>query len=461
MQGGMIIASPFVVLGLIYYIRLDQWHLVILISLIYLLVVIVSFFTVGYQLRSYTIVIASLLVYYQTLMYVGVRGIAGSFLMATFSIAFMLLGLRVALGTLVIGVLLMVGVGWGVVTQTLALELLFDQLDPMIWLLEGGIPVMLAVAVGIGLIGMQREFSAVQRREQEALAKVSDERSLLEVRVEERTEELQNSNLKLEQAYQKLLTNQEALLVSEKMASLGRLTAGIAHEMNTPLAAARVSLFELDKLVDEFGQSIGDDEVSEADRQEIALEMRQIVDISTRSIERALKFIRGVKSQTRKSESAHQHFNAVGVIEDTLMLMNHTLTKNNCTISFEPSLQTVGLMGSATSFGQIVTNLITNAIDACQPGGGMITVELIKGGESIILRVSDDGVGIPKEIRSRIFDPLFTTKPFGEGTGLGLSIVHDNVTQIFNGTIDITSQVGEGTTFSIQFPVEQPHLGSA
>jgi signal transduction histidine kinase len=115
----------------------------------------------------------------------------------------------------------------------------------------------------------------------------------------------------------------------------------------------------------------------------------------------------------------------------------------------------VDIFGLPGRLAQVVTNLVTNAIDASRPkGGGSIVLWLGPKAGQVELRVTDAGTGIPPEIMKRIFDPMFTTKPFGEGTGLGLSIVHDIVSSEFNGTIEVDSRLGEGTTFTL-------HLASA
>lgn len=107
------------------------------------------------------------------------------------------------------------------------------------------------------------------------------------------------------------------------------------------------------------------------------------------------------------------------------------------------------LVGSPASFAQAVTNLVTNAIDASRPNGGEIRLELVSSGDRVSLRVTDHGCGIPPEIIGNIFEPMFTTKPFGHGTGLGLSILHDIVTGEFDGSVEVTSTVGKGTTFEL------------
>jgi len=257
----------------------------------------------------------------------------------------------------------------------------------------------------------------------------------------------------LEQAYRALKENQQKLLVAEKMASLGRLTAGIAHEMNTPLAAIRASLADLGRLAQEYESSIGDPQVTREDYEEITREMLHVIRLAEKAAAQAAGFVHGIKSQTRDLASREQRgFNAVPVIQETLQLLGYALRRANCTAVFEPALAEIELFGSPGRLVQVLTNLLTNAVEASREHGGPITVRLAPHPQGIELSVSDHGRGIAPENLSRIFDPLFTTKPFGESTGLGLTIVHDIVTSEFNGTIDVKSRVDEGTTFTLWFP---------
>jgi len=415
---------------------------------------VLSFVNLSYRVRAYGVLLMPSVVYIFALFYGGADGETLIMMMACVVLAYMLFGKRGGTIVWVVSILVFVGVGWGMVTHNLTkLNSVDYSYHPATWIFIGLETLFLIGMLTMGVSTQQDAFSSAYRREQQAIEKVNYERALLEVRVAERTHELRNSNQQLEGAYQQLQTNREALLVSEKMASLGRLTAGIAHEMNTPLAAVQASLFEMNKLVNEYRELISTGDFREQTHREIAKDMGQTVDISERSISRALSFIRSVKSQTREIDDEQQRFDVVQVIEDTLMLLEHNLIRNNCQLKFEPQEKNMELQGSTASFAQVVTNLITNAIDASIPkGGGVIEVELTTDGGSLKLEVRDHGVGIPTEIRPKIFDPMFTTKSFGEGTGLGLSIVHDIITKGFRGNIDFTSQVGEGTTFSLRIP---------
>ncbi len=262
----------------------------------------------------------------------------------------------------------------------------------------------------------------------------------------------------LERAHQALRENQEKLLISQRMASLGRLTAGMAHEMNTPLAAVRAALDELLKLVSEYRSSIEAQDVTPQDHYEIAAEMEASTRLADSAAQRVADFVRGIKAETRDlASSEFRDFNPVPVIQETLLLLNHAARVAQCTLSLKPEHDTMNLYGSPSRLAQIVTNLVTNAIDAsAEKGGGPIVLRLNEWEKGIELRVSDEGTGITPENIGKIFDPMYTSKPFGVGTGLGLTIVRDIVTGDFNGTIDVDSQVGRGTSFVLRFQNPTP-----
>jgi PAS domain S-box-containing protein len=248
---------------------------------------------------------------------------------------------------------------------------------------------------------------------------------------------------------------EERLMRSDKMASLGRLTAGIAHEMNTPLAAARAGLAELASLVSEYREAISDPAVSAEDHREIGKEMLDALAIAETALQRASAFVRGIKTQTRDmAQGERVRFDAVRTIIDGLLLLEHDLKTRACTLKFEHDRDVLELMGSPGRLVQVLSNLVINAVDACAAVGrkGQILVALVANDGGAELRISDDGSGISAENLAKIFDPMFTTKPFGEGTGLGLTIVYDIVVAEFGGSIDVTSKEGQGTTFVVRFP---------
>jgi signal transduction histidine kinase len=256
----------------------------------------------------------------------------------------------------------------------------------------------------------------------------------------------------LERANRAIRENQEKLVTAEKLASLGRLTASIVHEMNSPLGAVRAALVEVGTLVDEYQASAGDPEVTADDHRAIGDEMKRAIALAAGAAQRAALFVRGIKSQTRDL-GPHERlpFDVVICVREALVLLAHALRKGSCRAIFEPPAAPIELTGSPVRLGQVVTNLVENAIYASL-GGGVVTVALTPREGGLDLTVADDGAGIDPDILERIFEPMFTTKPFGQGTGLGLSIVHDIVTSDFGGTVRVDSRPGLGTTFTVSFP---------
>jgi len=265
--------------------------------------------------------------------------------------------------------------------------------------------------------------------------------------------DLETHAQELERAYQALQENQNKLLLEQKMASLGRLTAGIAHEMNTPLAAVRAAQADLSRLVDEYRAAIGDPDITPDDHADIARDMAAAIRLADQSAAKAASFVRGIKAQTRDMDPRQQvRFNAYEIIQDALNLLEFSFKRSNCRAELVGE-SGVMLYGTPPRLMQVVINLLSNAVDASAArGGGLIGVRLRADEQGVALQVSDEGSGIAPEVLPKIFDPLFTTKPFGEGTGLGLAIVHDIVVGEFGGTINVESQPGRGTTFTLRFP---------
>jgi signal transduction histidine kinase len=257
-------------------------------------------------------------------------------------------------------------------------------------------------------------------------------------------------------AYQALQDNQDRLVSTEKMASLGRITANIAHEMNTPLAAVRTALVEIEKRAVEYQASSGDAEVTAEDHAQIAAEMLASLRLARSAAERAARFVRGVKTQTRDiSGQERVPFDPMPVIEDAILLLSYDLRRASCQLDVHPPAHPIQLLGSPGLLSQVITNLVTNALDAMPAGGGTITVRLSETEGAARLVVQDTGSGIPPELRDKVFEPMFTTKPFGRGTGLGLAIVHDLVTGQLGGTLELDSEVGIGTTLTITIPASK------
>lgn len=284
----------------------------------------------------------------------------------------------------------------------------------------------------------------------------------LEKKVEERTQELAHANEELhvsleqlERAYRQLQHSQESLFRTEKMAVLGRLSAGIAHEVNTPLGASLTSLKLLGELVEEYAASLGDPTVSTQDHRDIAADMNRLVRATHQWLEKTAAHIRSLKLHTRTlPQGEAQPFSVLQVIEDTRLLLSHRLRLSQCALVVSCTVSEPIVQGDPSNLGQVLTNLIVNAIDAYKDmDGGAIHVEVVAARDSLEVRVRDRGCGIPRENIERIFEEFFSTKPIGEGTGLGLLIARDIVTNFFGGTIAVESSIpGQGSVFTLRLP---------
>jgi len=254
-------------------------------------------------------------------------------------------------------------------------------------------------------------------------------------------------------ALETLHRNQEQLMQQEKMATLGRMTAGIAHEMNTPLSALRSAVSEAHRVALEYDQSIGDPEVTSEDHHEISKELLRALDLANRAGEKAASYVQGIKTQTRDIGSVErQVFDLRAPLREAVLLLGFALRQADCDLILELPEGECLFEGNAGHVQQIVTNLVNNALDAMEGREAKrIVVQLESTKAGYFLQVEDNGCGIPLEHQPKIFEMLFTTKAFGHGTGLGLSIVQ-NVVGGLGGSIDLKSWPGRGTRFEIRFP---------
>ncbi len=285
----------------------------------------------------------------------------------------------------------------------------------------------------------------------------------LERKVEERTQalaqantELKHSLTQLEDTYRTLQRSQENLLRAEKMAALGRLTAGIAHEMNTPLGASLATLKLVKDLVHEYRASVGDHDITDDDHRAIATDMEKFVTATQQWLGKAAAHIRSLKLHTRDLQHGQSKpFSVIQAIEDAGLLLSHRLRLAQCALTIACTATDPIIYGDPVKFGQALTNLLANAIDAykdTEKTDGDIRIIVTDEHEALSIRVQDFGCGIAPDNIEKIFDDFFSTKPLGEGTGLGLSITRDIVTNLFDGIISVESVLGNGSTFILRLP---------
>lgn len=290
----------------------------------------------------------------------------------------------------------------------------------------------------------------------------------LEQRVQERTREL-------EETMNALKRTQTQLVHQEKMASIGQLAAGVAHEINNPVAFVSTNLRTLKEYMEEIFRLIAKyGEAEQAMENEDHARMRslcaeirtlkqkmdlefiledsgEVIEESLEGTERVRRIVTDLKHFSHKGEKEMQYADLNAELESTLnMVWNELKYKAAITKEFGDLPH---ILCFPTELNQVFMNLLINAAQAI-PDRGEITVRTFQENGHIRIQIRDTGAGISKENLPRLFDPFFTTKEPGKGTGLGLSIAHSIVVEKHHGTLAVQSEMGKGTTFTITLPVE-------
>lgn len=301
----------------------------------------------------------------------------------------------------------------------------------------------------------------------------------LENRVRKRTEQLQIKNDELETAYRSLKDAQAKLLHSEKMASVGVLAAGVAHEINNPIGFIMGNLVTLKDYVEVYHRIIGDYETcclsgSDQERQRLLSDLREwmqtqdydfiredIVDLlqdSTEGTERIRDIVAGLKGFSHPEQS--EQFSMVDLnhcVSSTLKMLSSEL-KYRCEVVTDLD-ELPSTYASPGQINQVLLNMLVNAGHAIEDRGE-IRVTTRHDDRRIHIRIEDTGKGIAPDALHRLFDPFYTTKPVGEGTGLGLAISYGIVTD-HDGEIDVTSELGKGSCFTISLPIRSAPSGQS
>ncbi|MFC1717811.1 sensor histidine kinase, partial [Candidatus Poribacteria bacterium] len=313
----------------------------------------------------------------------------------------------------------------------------------------------------------------LERRFAQAHQQLEEHSRTLEQKVEDRTQELSRKNVALEQAFQKLRDTQTQLVIQSKMASLGNLVAGVAHEMNNPIGVIHSAADTASRGVQKIADILQSDEaLKESHRSEDRLQQSvELVErnhrIITTASERIAGTVQNLKTFATLDEALFQKVDIHENIDTTLSLLYHELRDNVIVIKEYGDIPRIQCYPN--ELNQAFMNLFRNAIQAFPSSAGRtdsehgeainqrgtITVTTYTDGGQVYIKISDTGEGIPPEARSRVFDPGFTTRGGGVGKGLGLSIVY-NIIQKHHGTIEVDSEVGAGTAITIALPIEQP-----
>ena len=267
----------------------------------------------------------------------------------------------------------------------------------------------------------------------------------LQSMVEERTSELAEANVSLKEEMQqraKLEAErqeiQSKVMIQDKLATLGQVATGVAHELNQPLTYITTILqttierlqknkIEPEKLIKKFERA--------------SHQAARILDITTH-----------LRTVGRADDAKRDVVDLAAILDDSLVLMNEKMKLRNIFLETNIADSLPGVVGVHNKLEQVFINLTTNAIDALEKdGGGEIKVEMVQEADDIIIRYTDNGCGMPPEVREKIFEPFYTTKERGKGTGLGMAIINDIIAD-HNGQMICESEQGKGTTFVITLP---------
>lgn len=298
---------------------------------------------------------------------------------------------------------------------------------------------------------------------------------------EELAEIAESQAKRLGEALKDLQETQAQLIQTEKMSSLGQMVAGVAHEINNPVNFIHANLEYVKQYTEDLLQIVSlyreDSGRSSAQINEcseridldfLEKDLPQVVSSMSTGTQRIREIVRSLKTFSRLDESAHKVVDIHGGIDSTLMILKHRLKETDIAIHKEygkiPEIECY-----AGQLNQVFMNLLSNAIDALDsdeqaseaqtidkrsPAIRITTIPIEK--EQILIKISDNGSGIPQEIQSRLFDPFFTTKAVGKGTGLGLSISYQIIVDKHGGKLWCESSSKTGATFYIQLPFVLP-----
>ena len=280
-------------------------------------------------------------------------------------------------------------------------------------------------------------FNLMSERLDKAMAELNQAAQVLETKVKERTKQL-------EVAHQKLLQ-------SDRLASLGQLSATVAHEINNPISGVLNLAMLLDRVLKDDGIP-----------QERVAEFKKYLGQIINETARVGRIVSDLLAFSRRAKPQSTNIDLNGVIKNTLSILRHRLELGNIELVFCLSDTLPKIEGDSSQMQQVLINLVMNGAEACQSKGhGTVTIKTQQvedpaSGENnlVILEISDTGDGIPQEVMSKIFDPFFTTKGEGKGIGLGLSVVY-GIVDAHGGDIEVDSKIGEGTTFKVTLPVKK------
>jgi len=290
----------------------------------------------------------------------------------------------------------------------------------------------------------------------------------------EQNELLEQSNDELRSTMDQLRETGAQLVQSERLAAIGELAAGIAHEVNNPLnysinalRALRVHSNELQELIGVFDQIDGPQDarieeqlagiakmMNELGHEELPVQMEELVAIAMDGLERTERLVRDLRHFAAPANPENAGVDVREGLQSTLALMRHVLRTTNIEVNVHLEETLPPLPGDQRSINQVFLNIFKNASEAMEASGGTIDVTARLDGEQLLVEIQDDGPGIAAEARDQVLNPFFTTKVAGDGSGLGLSMCR-RILDDHAGSIEVESQPGRGATFRVRLPTGQ------
>lgn len=333
-----------------------------------------------------------------------------------------------------------------------------------------------ALAGKINILKKEKELSQAEAltiaKENERI--IREQNQILEAKVKERTIELIASNTELSQTLVDLKEAESQLVEAEKMASLGQLTAGIAHEINNPINFVTSNVNPLKRDIDILLQTIDTIETvalstgSESDKKQQIDDFKEEIDFDYLKMEighlikgihegasRTAEIVKGLRIFSRLDEDDLKKANINEGIDSTIVILNNLL--NNKIELHKAYGQIPQIDCYPGKLNQVFLNIISNAIHAIKKRygdepGGEISITTENNEKNVIIKIADNGTGMDEMTRKKVFEPFFTTKDVGEGTGLGMSIVYNTIRK-HQGEISINTTLGVGTEFIIELPL--------
>lgn len=306
--------------------------------------------------------------------------------------------------------------------------------------------------VGRLIDGFNAMLSEIERRDSELDQAQSE--------LEQQVQAAEAANTELQDTLGRLQKTQEQLVNTEKMASLGGLVAGIAHEINTPVGVGVTAASTLLANTDDMASNYEAGTLTNSGLKKYVGSAKQSTEIILTNLNRAAELIQSFKQvAVDQSSSELRQFQLTEYINEILLSLRPKLKKTDINVVVDCDTDIV-IKSYPGAFSQILTNLVMNALAHAYPSGGKgeIRIEAYCAEGRLKLDFSDDGCGIPKDHQSKIFDPFFTTKRGQGGSGLGMHIVYNLVSQQLGGKLSLSSDPGVGTRFTIDIPVEQIKL---